>query len=519
MKEQNNRKVSRRKFVGTTAAAAAFTIIPKNVLGKQFGAVAPNDKIRMAHIGCGTQGHNELGPLVNCPDLQFVAVADPETDGRNYVDFMMGADTAPTRVINNIRGMLGDPEWRAGINYIPGGRMVMKNVIETFYAKKRAADKFPGITAYNDFRELLDKEDIDAVKIMTPDHLHATIAIAAMKKGKHVIVHKPLANRMSELRKVLDITAQSKVATYFMPYNNYQNIDRIKKYIADGTIGTLREIHNWTNRPVWPQYQELPTDKPPVPQGFDWNLWLGPCTDRAYHPNYTNCVFRGWYDFGGGSLADMGHYSLWTICDGFDLDVPAFAEAYGSHACKIVGNGSVGIVNDYSFPLAATMRFHYKAKGTRGPLDLFWYDGGMRPSSIPELDEDNIAVPASGMLFVGDKGKILDGRIIPESKMKAYPGEQPPVTVPRGQQQQGAAYTIGSLPPGFDKWIAACKGGPKDTPGNFLSAGPLSTMVNLGYVALRAGRKIEYDPIKMAISNYPEANKYLTREYRNGWEL
>jgi hypothetical protein len=180
----------------------------------------------------------------------------------------------------------------------------------------------------------------------------------------------------------------------------------------------------------------------------------------------------------------------------------------------------MGIVNDYSFPLAATMRFHYAAKGSRPALDLFWYDGGMRPSSIPELDEDNATVPASGMLFVGDKGKILGGRIIPESKMKAYPGEQPPAPVARTQAPAGTStYTIGSLPRGFDKWIAACRGGDKNTPGNFISAKPLSTMVNLGYVALRAGRKVEYDPVKVAITNYPEANKLLTREYRKGWEL
>jgi len=531
--QEKREGISRRNFLASTAAVGAFTILPRHVLG--LGQIAPSDKITLAHIGCGTQGHNELGPLVNCPDLQIVAVCDPETDGRNYVDFGMGSSTGgiPSRVIENIRGIVDDPNWRAGINYIPGGRMVMKEVIETFYAKKRATDKFKGVTAYNDFRELLEKEDIDAVKIMTPDHLHATIAVQAMRKGKHVIVHKPLANRMYESNLVIRTAREKNVATYFMPYNSYRSVELIKTWINDGAIGTLREIHNWTNRPVWPQYQELPTDTPPIPEGFDWDLWLGPCTDRPYHPNYTHCVFRGWYDFGGGSMADMGHYSLWTICDGFDLDVPVFAEAYGSHACKIVnGNTSTTIVNDYSFPLAATMRFHYNAKGSRGPLDLFWYDGGMRPSSIPELDEDNRTAPSSGMLFIGDKGKILDGRIIPESKMKAYPGQQPEPqqqrTPPTGGTAAGGqagappaqrTFSIGSLPPGFDKWIEACRGGSKDTPGNFISAESLSTMVNLGYVALRAGRKIEYDPIKVEITNYPEANQYLTREYRKGWEL
>ena len=416
-KDRSGSAMTRTHFIGTTAAtAAAFSIVPRSVLGGP-GYQAPSDRIVMAHIGCGTQGHNELGPLVNSPDLQFVAVCDPETDGRHYVDFGMGsAGEAPSRVISNIRGMLDEPDWRAGINYIPGGRMVMKEVIETFYAKQRGSTRLNGVNAYADFRELLDNEDIDAVKIMTPDHLHATIAVAAMNKGKHVVVHKPLANRMTESNLVIETARRMGVATYFMPYNSYDDLSSVKSMIDDDAIGTLREIHNWTNRPMWPQFLELPTDTPPIPEGFDWDLWLGPCTYRPYHPNYTHCVFRGWYDFGGGSLADMGHYSLWAVVDTFDLDTPAFAEAYGSHACKIVnGNASTNIANDYSFPLAATMRFHYEAKGSRGPIDLFWYDGGMRPSSIPELDEDDRALPSSGMLYVGDKGKILGNRLIPES--------------------------------------------------------------------------------------------------------
>jgi hypothetical protein len=529
--------MSRRKFIASTAAASVFTVIPKNVLGMRFGAVAPGDKITMAQIGCGTQGHNEIGPLINCPDLQFVAVADPETDGRNYLDFQMNSGTPayPFRVINNIRGLLGKPDWRAGINYVPGGRMVMKEVIETFYANKRAADKFPSVTPYNDFRELLDKEDIDAVKIMTPDHLHATIAIAAMKKGKHVIVHKPLANRITESNLVIETARQTGVATYFMPYNSYQSVEPIKAMIDDGVIGTLREIHNWVNQPVWPQWLELPTDTPPVPKGFDWDMWLGPAAYRPYHPNYTHNVFRGWFDFGLGSMADVGHYSLWTVCDGFDLDVPAFVEAYGAHACRVAnGNTAIGIYNDYSYPLASNMRFHFAAKkGSRPALDLFWYDGGMRPPSIPELDEDNKSVSTGGLMFVGDKGKILDGRLIPESRMKTYMGDKYTEAVVRSRAPVAATsgtpvltaipstgtYTIGALPPQFDKWIAACRGGDKNTPANFISAKPLSTMINLGTVALRAGRRIVYDPVKVELTNYPEGNKLLTREYRKGWEL
>jgi hypothetical protein len=537
MKDLNKRIVTRRKFVGTAAAVAAFTIVPKNVLGMKFGAVAPSDKIRMAHIGCGIEGFAELPPLLACPDIQFVAVCDPETDGRNYLSFGNGANGVPTSVANNIRGLLKNPDWRKGINYVPGGRNVMKEVIETYYANERAADKFSGVKAYADFRELLAKEDIDAVKIMTPDHLHATIAIAAMKKGRHVITHKPLANRMYESDLVIKTAKDTGVATYFMPYNSYKSIVDIKAMIDSGAIGTLREIHEWSARPMWQQFLEIPAEKPPVPAGFDWDLWLGPCTERPYSPNYTHTLFRGWYDFGGGSFADMGHYTMWTVCDGFDLDVPAFAEGFGSKACRTSNFATGAYNNDFSFPLSATMRMHYNAKGSRGPLDIYWYDGGMRPSSIPELDEDKKLIGNSGILYIGDKGKILDGRLLPESKMKSYMGDKytapverqrmqqrPPA--PAGQSAAGAAqapaarpFTIGSTPPDFDKWIAACRGGSKNTPANFVSAEALSTMINLAIVALRAGTRVEFDRVTRKITNNADANKLLVREYRKGWEL
>ena len=527
MKEQNKRMVSRRKFLGTAASLAAFTLVPKNVLGKQFSAVAPSDKIRMAHIGCGMQGFAELGPLMNCPDLQLVAVCDPETDGRNYLNFGNGANV-PTGTLSTIRNYLSNPKWREGIKYVPGGRMVMKEVIETFYANQRAADKFPAVTAYNDFRELLEKEDIDAVKIMTPDHLHATIAIAAMKKGKHIIVHKPLANRLYESDLVIKTAKETGVATYFMPYNSYQSSEEIKKMVADGAIGTLKEVHEWSARPMWTQNAEMPTNLPPVPAGFDWQMWLGPVPDRPYSPDYTHTLFRGWYDFGGGSYADMGHYTMWTDCDAWDLDVPAWAEGFGSKACRTLNFATGAIANDYSFPLAESIRVHYNAKGSRGPIDVYWHDGGMRPPAIPELEEDKKLMGNTGILYVGDKGKILNGRLLPESKMKTYMGEK---FTPAAERQRGAPQgrtasqatttgpRIGSLPPKFEEWIAACRGGSKNTPANFVSAEALSTMINLGIAAVRAGTRIEFDSITRKITNKPEANKFLTREYRKGWEL
>ncbi len=537
--------MSRRSFLAATTAAGAFTIVPKRVLG--FGQPAPSDKIVFAHIGCGIQGFAELPPLLASPDIQIVAVCDPETDGRNHLS--LGgpqATTVPTGQADRIRSLLKNPKWREAINYVPGGRNVMKEVAETFYAQERAQDKFKGVTAYADFRELLAKEDIDAVKIMTPDHLHATIAIAAMKKGKHVVTHKPLANRLYESDLVIKTVKETGVASYFMPYNSYDDLSLIKTWIDDGAIGTLREIHEWSSRPMWQQFFEIPTERLPIPAGFDWDLWLGPSLDRPYHWCYTHSLFRGWYEFGGGSYADMGHYSMWAVCDTFGLDNPAFAEGWGSWGTG-TRNFSTGKIqnNDYSFPHSATMRVHFNAKGTRGkpgyrgPIDVIWYDGGMKPGIIPELDEDRRPMPSSGMMFVGDKGKILQGRIIPESKMKAYMGKSytPPAQT-TGQGGQAAAapgqaaaagaqaaapaqrtFTIGNLPPQFDKFLAACRGGSKDTPGSFQSAQHLSTMINLAIVGLRAGTRVDFDPVTRKITNPVDANKYLVREYRKGWEL
>ena len=536
MKEKKKMMVSRRKFVGTTAATvAAFTVIPKHVLGMQFGAVAPNDKIRLAHIGCGIQGFAELPPLLAAPDLQIVAVCDPETDGRNHLSLGgPGAVTVPTGQADRIRGLLKNPKWREAINYVPGGRNVMKEVAETYYAQDRGTDKFSSVTAYNDFRELLAKEDIDAVKIMTPDHLHATIAIAAMKKGKHVITHKPLANRMYESDLVIKTAKDMGVATYFMPYNSYDDLTLIKGMIDDGAIGTLREIHEWSGRPSWQQFFEIPAEKIPVPAGFDWDMWLGPSLDRPYHWCYTHSVFRGWFEFGGGSYADMGHYSMWAPVDTFGLDNPVYAEGFGSFGTG-TRNFSTGKVanNNYSFPHSATMRVHFEAKGApkekgyRGPVDVIWYDGGMRPGIIPELDIDKKSIPTTGVMYVGDKGKILNGRLIPEAKMTAYKGPKPPEPQPQTQAPAatpGAAatprpFTIGSLPPKFEQWIAAVRGGTKDTPGNFVSAQHLSTMINLAIVSLRAGGRVDFDRVTRKITNNVEANKLLVREYRKGWEL
>jgi hypothetical protein len=500
---------NRREFLETAATTAAFTIVPRHVLGGQ-GVVAPSDKITLAYIGVGTQGLREMLGLLALPEIRITSVCDPSKEAVEYRDW------SKTSIRNTIRRVIGKPDWSVGEGNIPGGRDVGKEIVETWYAKERPGGGYRGCSAYADYRELLDKEkDLNAVKIMTPDHLHGLISVAAMKLGKHVIVHKPLANRLKEARLVIQTARQKGVATYFSPWDANGSMTLVMKWIKDGAIGRLREVHNWSNRPVWPQYAQIPTDTPPVPRGFDWDLWLGPEADRPYHPNYTHMVFRGWYDFGGGSMADMGHYSLWTVFNALELAGPTSIEPMLTHQCVMNGNTVSMIKNDFSFPIACSVRFKFPARASRPAVDLIWYDGGMKPPTPEELDEDGQELPAEGMMFVGDKGKILAGfrvedpRLIPERRMRAYGVPEAP---PKRRRELGEASS------GMSQWIAACRGG-KQSPGCFLNAGPLSEAMNLYAVALRTGRKLKYDAEAVKITNVPEANQYLTREYRKGWEL
>ncbi len=493
--------ISRRRFVNSAAVASlGFTIVPRYVLGGS-GFVPPSDKLAIAYIGCGTQGIREMIPLLANPKVVITAVCDPNKSSTDYIDWSRYG------IRDSIREALGDRSWGEGLNGIPGGRDIGQELVNKYYAKQ--SGKYKGCESYEDYRELLEREkDVDALKVMTPDHLHGAISIAGMKRGKHVVIHKPIANRIYESRLTIDTARTTGVSTHLLAWSRRPGNETVKKWIDDGAIGTLKEIHNWSNRPVWPQWTSIPKDKPPVPSGMNWDLWLGPVPHRDYHPNYTHCVFRGWYDFGGGSIADMGHYSLWPMFLTLGVTTPPVsAEAYATTTRTVVDGVSRPVVNDVAFPYSCMVRFKFPKQETLPAFDLFWYDGGMKPHVPEELEIDGKGLPAEGMMFVGDKGKILGGfrnespRLLPESRMKSYgtfPAEEDPST--------------------DDVWIDAFRE-KKQSPGSFLLAGPISETINLGAVALRAGKKVMYDAAKMEITNFPEANQFLRREYRKGWEL
>src|SRR5580704_3135429 len=246
-------KLDRRKFVEVVSKSAlAFTIVPRHVLGgKNF--VAPSDKITLAYIGVGTQGIRELLPLLANTSFHVIAVCDPNKDAVGYKDW------AKDWLKSEIRKTINKPDWQpGGDNMIPGGRDCGKSIVDNFYSNVHPELKYNGCTAYADVRELLEKE-------------------------KDLLVHKPLSNRLLEGKKVIEAARNSKVITHLIPWDSNGSMEQVMAWINAGAIGKLQEVHNWTNRPVWPQYPTLPTDTPPVPQGLDWDLWLGPEASRPYH--------------------------------------------------------------------------------------------------------------------------------------------------------------------------------------------------------------------------------------------
>ncbi len=501
-----SKNLSRRKFLGSTAATAAtFSIVPAHVLARS-GKIPPSDKVTVANIGCGTQGLREMSRMLQHDQLQIVAVCDPNKMSTNYVDW------SPTGIRDHIRHTLEDDSWGSSLNGIPGGRDIGKDFVEKYYGKFRNDQSYRGCTAYEDYRELLaNQQDLDAIKIMTPDHLHATIALAGFASGKHVITHKPIANRMKEARKTINTAKESGLKSHLLAWSDKPGGALVREWIDAGVIGELKEIHNWSYRPVWPQYMSLPQDTPPVPDGFNWDLWLGPVPHRPYHPKYTHTVFRGWYDFGGGSMADMGHYSLFPLFRALGVETaPVAAKAYGTRYRKIEDQVCRGVDNDFAYPYSCMFKLNFPEQSTLPAFDLYWYDGGMKPFAPPELEEDGLDTPEEGMMFVGDQGKILAGfrcedpRIIPESRMNAYTGNKTMA------KPSDASRT--------DDWVKAILED-RESDGSFIYAGPVTETINLATVALRAGKRVEYDSKELRITNDEEANQYLTRDYRSGWEI
>ena len=440
------KKVSRRAFL-TTGAVVFFGCAAgraQDVRRPGTRKVSPNEKLNVAAVGAGGKGESDIryvGRLEN-----IVALCD--------VDWARAAGTF---------------------------------------------EKFPNATKYKDFRVMLDKQgnEIDALTVSTPDHMHARVAMHAMRMGKHVFVQKPLTHDIAEARMLTEAAREFKVATHMGNQGHQgEGVRRVCEWIWAGRIGPVHEVHIWTNRPgnLWPQPVTRPTDTPPVPETLDWDLWVGTAPMRPYSPAYVPHNWRGFWDFGCGALGDMGCHVMDAAYTGLKLGYPTAVEAKSEGA------------NEEGGPAWSIIKYEFPARDDMPAVNAFWYDGGKlpeRPAAVPA--DEKLGDDASGTLFIGEKGMITCGEYSNEPRLVPYEKPDVPRTIPK---------SVGH----YETWIQACKGG-EPAGGNFDYAGPFTEMVLLGNLAIRSGQRIEWDAANMNCTNVPEANKYVRREYREGWKL
>lgn len=463
--------VSRRQFLHTAAAAgAAFSLVPRHVLGgPRF--VPPSEKINLAIVGAGGQGRTNMRELFRHKDVQVMAVADPiETEDLEAFYF---------------RGV--------------AGRLPVKAEAEKVYGERTPNFK---VADYEDFRVMLEKEKaIDAVLCATPDHLHAYVSILAMRQGKHVYCEKPLVHSVWEARRIAEVAKETGVATQMGNQGHSgEGIRQTCEWIWAGVIGDVREVHAWTAASRWSKkYTQGRPVEEPVPKGVNWDLWLGPRAMRPYSSAYTPVTWRDYWDFGTAPIGDFFCHNFDNACWALDLKAPVSIEAYGA-----------GGVDADMAPPGGIYYYQFPARGKMPPVKFYWYDGGMRPPRPEGLDEDDqLGAGGNGTLFIGDKGMITcpgwagDPRLLPGSRMDDF--QRPARTLPRSKGHHR-------------DWLDACKGGAPAS-ADFVYGAALTEMGLLGLVALRVGKKMEWDAAAMKAPNAPQADRYLRGSYRKGWEI
>ncbi|MBK8975884.1 MAG: Gfo/Idh/MocA family oxidoreductase [Planctomycetes bacterium] len=360
----------------------------------------------------------------------------------------------------------------------------------------KAKQRWTGAKTYADWRKLLEQRDVDAVTISTPDHMHAAIAMTAMALGKHVYCQKPLTHDIFEARQLRLMAERSKVVNQMgNQHRSTRNYRGARDLITTGVIGAVREVHSWTDRPIWPQGMDRPRGEDPVPQNLDWDLWIGTAPMRPFKNGvYHAFAWRGFWDFGTGALGDMGCHLMDPAVWSLGLTAPTRVEAFGP---KPHGDTA---------PRWAMVAYDFPARGTLPPVRMYWYDGGMLPPAhITKWPADK-PLRTNGCLFVGEKGNLyVDGGfgpiLLPEEQWKDF-------AMPEFEETDH-----------YMNWTNACKGqGACISP--FSEAGPLTEAVLLGNVAYRLGMPIEWDAEELAVTNARvAAAPLLRREYRRGWEV
>ncbi|MGN6493580.1 MAG: Gfo/Idh/MocA family protein [Agriterribacter sp.] len=474
----HSKNSSRRKFIANTSlAAAGFFIVPRHVLGKGF--IPPSDKLNIAGIGAGGKANVNIPYAYNKGTDNIVALCD--VDDRQAVD----------------------------------NRKL-----------------FPKAPYYRDFRQMLEKENknIDAVIITTPDHMHAVQAMACMQMGKHVYCEKPLTHDIYEARILTRAAEKYKVVTQMGNQGSSgDDTRRIETWVQDGLIGEVRTVHVWTNRPTWPQGVPAPKGKFAIPKEVDWELWLGTAPYRDYNPAYLPAIWRGWTDFGTGSLGDMG-------CHFIDVPYRALKLGYPVSVETSVGSVYTGFFQEAiytdSYPPSAKTHVQFPAREGMPEVEMIWYDGGIKPKRPEELlPDEEMGEWDGGIIFEGSKGKIMAGlfgrnpTLLPTRKMKE-------VELPKSKFELVEGSTEGHQ----QQWVKACKKGyGAYTSSSFDKSGPLTETVLMGNLAVHSynyfeknakgektfpGRKkLLWDGENMRITNFEPANQFVRRKYRGNWKL
>lgn len=461
---------SRRHFLKTAAATvASFNIVPRHVLGGP-GFVPPSEKVNVALVGAGGQGHSNLKNLFQLDDVQVIAVADP---AEAY-----------------------DPKLSHAYYKDMAGRMPTKAMIEKHYAGKSPNFR---CAPYEDFRVMLEKEkSIDAVLCATPDHTHAYVSVNSMRAGKHVYCEKPLTHDIWEARQVAKVAKETGVATQ-MGSQGHSSVGTREtiEYIQGGAIGDVKEVHVWV--PATRYNIELkgwPTDKPTMPKGLNWDLWLGPRSGHDYHPAYHPFSWRDFWAFGSSGLGDFGTHDMNSAVRALELWSPNLVEAY-----------SIGFSNDQIAPYGSMIHFHFPANEKRGPIVLNWYTGGGRPAHHEALGA--YTLPRRGALYVGTKGLIqTDGsggapRLFPDTRRKEFVKPEPRLKRSNGHHRD---------------WIDACKGGPAASC-PFDYGAQLTETVLLGVLSQRLGKAIRWDAQNMKVEGNADADALIREAVRPGWEI
>ena len=431
---------SRRAFLGRSVAALAFPMISR------LPVLGANNRLSIAGIGAGGKGGVDVG---FCGSENIVALCD--------VDDVRGADTF---------------------------------------------NRFPKARRFRDFRKMFDEmgKEIDAVTVSTPDHMHFLPSMWAIERGKGVYCQKPLTHTVEEARRLTEAASKHGVATQMGNQGrSHPDLRREVELVRAGVLGTVREVHSWTDRAGrwWPQGVKTPTGNPPVPGTLDWDLWLGVAESRSYNPAYLPFNWRGFWDFGTGALGDMG-------CHLFNLPDMAL----GIRDATKVEAWSEG-QTDVSAPVKSTVRWEIPAARSRPAFTLWWHDGGRLPAAdlFP-----GVQYAENGLLFVGDKDVMLsnyNGGARFKSGRPVSDFKEVPETLPKSADWERSHYV---------EWIEACKGG-KRALSDFSMAGPMTEVVLLGNVALRTGRALAWDRKSLRIPKDREANRLLRQKDRKGWTL